>query len=255
MDMPTLVVGKTSIPYTVTRSKTAMRRRVHVTPDKVEVIVPHSNTADDIEAFVYRKRRWIFDETEVMKERLARRNTIARFVTGAKIPYRGRQMRLKIETTDDTLVDVQYRNGFVISVPTTAPKSSHDALIEDALRLWLKKRLRGDVESFLSHYAKTHDLRPKGLRIKAQKHLWGSCGQDRIVNLNWHLIFAPKAVLEYAVVHELCHLRHRNHDKAFWSLVGSIMPDYEARKTWLERNEHMLGLERIAESVPKRQKK
>jgi predicted metal-dependent hydrolase len=54
------------------------------------------------------------------------------------------------------------------------------------------------------------------VRIKDQKHVWGSCGPDRIVNLNWHLIFAPKTVLEYAVVHELCHLRHRNHDRSFW---------------------------------------
>jgi hypothetical protein len=56
----------------------------------------------------------------------------------------------------------------------------------------------------------------QGVRIKDQKHVWGSCGPDRIVNLNWHLIFAPKTVLEYAVVHELCHLRHRNHDRSFW---------------------------------------
>jgi len=249
MDMPTLIVGQTSIPYTVTRSKTAMRRRVHITPDKVELIAPEASTREENEAFVYKKRRWIFDETEMMKERLARRNTIARFVTGAKIPYRGRQMRLRVKATEDTLVDVQYRNGFIISVPATAPKSSHDALFEDALRLWLRKRLRGDVESFLSQYGKSHDLRPKGLRIKAQKHLWGSCGQDRIVNLNWHLIFAPKSVLEYAVVHELCHLRHRHHDQSFWSLVGSIMPDYEARKTWLERNEHMLNLEKVSETI------
>ncbi|PCI37999.1 MAG: metal-dependent hydrolase [Rhodospirillaceae bacterium] len=241
----TLVVGKTLIPYTVRRSKTAMRRRVHITPDRVELITPESSTSEEDEAFIYKKRRWIFDETEIMKERLAQRNTIARFVTGAKIPYRGRQMRLRIETTDDTIVDVQYRNGFIISVPATTAKASRDALIEDALRLWLRKRLRSDVETFVSQYSKSLDLRPNGLRIKAQKHLWGSCGQDRIINLNWHLIFAPKTILEYAVVHELCHLRYRNHDKSFWSLVGSIMPDYEKRKAWLEQNEHMLGFEKI----------
>lgn len=247
--MSTLRVGQTSITYTVTRSKAASRRRILVTPDKVELITPAASTDEDNAAFMHHKRRWIFDETEKMKERLSRRNTIARFVTGAKIPYRGRQMRLRIETTDDTLVNVQYRNGFIIAVPIKTPKRSRDALIEDALRLWLKKQLRGDVEAFTTHYAQAHELRPRGLRIKAQKHLWGSCGQDRIVNLNWHLIFAPKSVLEYAVVHELCHLRHRNHDKAFWSLVGSILPDYEARKTWLERNEHMLTLEKIEPAI------
>lgn len=247
--MPTLVVGKTEIPYRVTSSKAAMRRRVRVTPDDVEVIVPEGNATDDIEAFVHRKRRWIFDETEKMKERLAERHRIGRFVSGAKIPYRGRQIPLRVVTTDDTLADVQYRNGFIVSVPAGVAQSSRDALIEDALRLWLRKRLRTDVEAFVRRYGGQYDLGPRGVRIKDQKHLWGSCGQDRIVNLNWHLIFAPKSVLEYAVVHELCHLRHRNHDKAFWSLVGSILPDYEIRKTWLERNEHMLGFEKVSEAM------
>src|SRR3954464_9172769 len=80
---------------------------------------------------------------------------------------------------------------------------------------------------------------------KEQKHVWGSCGIDRTINLNWHLIFAPRTVLEYAVVHELCHLRHRTHDQAFWTLVGTILPDWEVRKAWLDRNEHFLKLQRV----------
>jgi len=52
-------------------------------------------------------------------------------------------------------------------------------------------------------------------------------------------------VLEYAVVHELCHLRHRNHDPAFWTLVGTILPDWEVRKAWQDRNEHLLKLRRV----------
>jgi hypothetical protein len=85
----------------------------------------------------------------------------------------------------------------------------------------------------------------QGCRIKDQKHVWGSCGIDRVVNLNWQLVFAPRTVLEYAVVHELCHLRHRNHDRSFWGLVGTILPDWEARKVWLDQNEHVLTLRRM----------
>jgi len=73
----------------------------------------------------------------------------------------------------------------------------------------------------------------------------GSCRIDQTINLNWHLIFAPRTVLEYAVVHELCHLRHRNHDPAFWRPVGTFLPDWEVRKAWLDRNEHFLKLQRV----------
>jgi len=51
--------------------------------------------------------------------------------------------------------------------------------------------------------------------------------------------------LEYAVVHELCHLRERNHDEAFWRLIGTLLPDWDRRKAWLDQNERFLMLRRI----------
>jgi len=102
------------------------------------------------------------------------------------------------------------------------------------------------VEEIIRRLGHPNDLKPRRHEIKDQKHLWGSCGHDRSINLNWQLIFAPKSVLEYAVVHELCHLRHRNHDTSFWSLVGGILPDWETRKAWLDRNEHMLEIGKLA---------
>jgi predicted metal-dependent hydrolase len=170
---------------------------------------------------------------------------VSHFVTGAKIPYRGRLMRLKVEPYDGTLVEVSYRNGFIVRYPHTLSEASRDVLVEDALRLWLRKRLREDVAAFVRQHGEPNGLKPKRIEIKDQKHLWGSCGTDRVVNLNWHLIFAPKTVLEYAVVHELCHLRYRTHDRDFWGLVGSILPDWEGRKAWLDRNEQFLELRRV----------
>jgi predicted metal-dependent hydrolase len=243
--MPVLTVGDSQIPYDLKRSDTATRARLTVTPDAVEVVVPVTATEEDIAAVLHRRRGWLVEQTRRMRDLAAKANTVRRFVTGAKIPYRGRLMRLRVEPTDDTLVEVTYRNGFLIGCPRTVSEASRDVLIESALRLWLRKRLREDVAEMVKRHGEARDLKPKRVQIKDQKHLWGSCGQDRGVNLNWHLIFAPKTVLEYAVVHELCHLRHRNHDRGFWSLVGSILPDWESRKDWLDRNEHFLNLERV----------
>ena len=80
-----------------------------------------------------------------------------------------------------------------------------------------------------------HDLLPAAVRVKEQKHLWGSCSAKGRVNLNWRLIFAPPAVFEYVVVHELCHLREAHHQAPFWRLVGEILPDFEQRRRWLKR--------------------
>jgi len=242
--MPVLTVGSTEITYNLKRSTSARRARITVTPDEIEVVVPENATDDQIARALHRRRAWIFEQSRTMRDRVAQSHTVHRFVAGAKIPYRGRLMRLTVTTGTDSLVQVAFRNGFFVEYPATASVNARDSLIETALRLWLRKRVRDDVTGFVRQHAR-QGLTPKGVQIKDQKHLWGSCGHDRVVNLNWRLIFAPKPVLEYAVVHELCHLRHRNHDAEFWRLVGSIIHDWEGRKLWLERNEHLLGFERV----------
>ncbi|KJS40007.1 MAG: metal-dependent hydrolase [Rhodospirillaceae bacterium BRH_c57] len=243
--MPILTIGDTEIPYDLKRSDVATRARLTVTPGRVEVVVPMTASDDDIAAVLHRRRGWLIEQTRRMKELSAKTNTVRRFVSGAKVPYRGRLMRLRVEQTDGTLVKVTYKNGFIIGCPRTTSDESRDDLIESAFRLWLRKRLREDVAEMIRRHGEPNGLKPRRIEVKDQKHIWGSCGQDRVVNLNWHLIFAPKTVLEYAVVHELCHLRHRNHDTGFWGLVGSILPDWESRKAWLDRNEHFLNLRRV----------
>lgn len=243
--MPVLTVGSVGIPYVLRRSDAATRARITVTPDSVEVVVPTAAGDDEIAGVLHRRRAWLFEQTRAMAERMARSNAVRRFVSGAKIPYRGRLMRLRVEPSDDTLVSVTYRNGFLVGCPCSLAPASRDDLIESALRLWLRKRLRQDVADLVRRHGEPNGLRPRDVGIKDQKHVWGSCGIDRIVNLNWQLVFAPRTVLEYAVVHELCHLRHRTHDRAFWGLVGTILPDWDARKAWLERNEHFLTLRRV----------
>ncbi|MBO1906556.1 M48 family metallopeptidase [Microvirga sp. 3-52] len=243
--MPVLTVGTTDISYTLKRSGAARRARITVTPGAVEVVVPTSATDDEIAGVLHRRRERLLDQTRSMASRVTMTPKVAHFVTGAKIPYRGRLMRLRDEPSDGSFVEVSFRNGFLVGCPRAMLETSRDPLIESALRLWLRKRLREDVTAFVRQHGEPNGLKPTRLEIKSQKHLWGSCGRDRVVNLNWQLIFAPKTVLEYAVVHELCHLRHRTHDQAFWNLVGSILPDWESRKTWLDRNEHFLELQRV----------
>lgn len=249
--MPVLTIGDAEIPYSLLRSDTATRARITVTPERVEIVVPTAATDAEIAGVLHRRRAWLFEQTSGMAERMAKSNAVRRFVSGAKIPYRGRLMRLRVEPCDDTLVSVAYRNGFLVGCPRSLAPASHDELIESALRLWLRKRLRQDVADLVRRHGEPNGLKPRGVRIKDQKHVWGSCGIDRIVTLNWQLVFAPRTVLEYAVVHELSHLRHRNHDRPFWGQVATILPDWEVRKAWLDQNEHVLMLRRIEpEGVP-----
>ena len=247
--MPLFRIGEAEFDYTLRRSPTAKKASITVTPQSFELLVPDSATEAQIEAVLHRRRAWILNTARHMGQRAEAQVRVYSFVTGAKVPYRGRMARLTIEPFDGPLVEVSFCNGFVIRKPTHLGPDSTDPVIESGLRLWLKRRVRDDAREFVRQHGERLGLKPRGIQIKDQKHMWGSCGQDRQINLNWHLVFAPKPVLEYAVVHEMCHLRHRNHEPEFWSLVGSILPDWEARKDWLDKNEHMLGWEKVEPSV------
>lgn len=74
------------------------------------------------------------------------------------------------------------------------------------------------------------------ITLRQQKTRWGSCSANGNLNFNWLLILAPPDVLDYVVVHELCHRRQMNHSQAFWNEVSAVLPDYEEQKKWLKDN-------------------
>lgn len=233
--MPTLQIGRKEIAYELRRSATASQRRITITPDNVEVLVLTGDDDDDIAAFLERKRQWMFNTVREMERITATRHGVPRFITGSKIPYRGRNMSLTVRRTDAERAAVTYRNGFTVDLPHWAGDNS-DQLVASELKHWLKQRVRRDVQEIAAHYGKRFGLVPRSIRTTDLAHGWGSCGPEGNVLINWHLNFAPRKVLEYVVAHELAHLRHRSHGPDFWRLLERIAPDYQAPKAWLERH-------------------
>lgn len=80
------------------------------------------------------------------------------------------------------------------------------------------------------------------ISIRGQKTRWGSCSAKGTLSFNWRLMLAPPAVLDYVVVHELCHLTHMDHSKDFWALVERVCPDYRTHRKWLKEHGHELVL-------------
>ena len=78
-------------------------------------------------------------------------------------------------------------------------------------------------------------LHPTGLRVSDTRAQWGSCSARGVVQLCWRLVCAPPEVMRYVVIHELCHLRHRNHGPQFWALVAAHCPSYSAHRAWLRQ--------------------
>ncbi|WP_430641475.1 M48 family metallopeptidase [Bradyrhizobium centrolobii] len=193
---------------------------------------------EEIDAFLRRKRRWLFNAVRELEARAATRPVVSRFATGSKVPYRGRMVRLTVRRHDGPHIEISYRRGLVVDVPSWVRT---DSAIATEIAVWLKQRVRRDVREIASVYQTKFDLRPRSIRVADMRGGWGSCGPSGSLTVSWLLIFAPRSVLEYVVAHELAHLKHRSHGRAFWSYLRSIMPSYEKPKAWLEVHQSSLN--------------
>lgn len=237
--MPTIQIGQAEIAYELRRSATAAERRITVTPGHVEVMALTTDGDDDIAGFLDRKRQWLFNTMRDMERITAGRHAVPRFMTGSKIPYRGRNMSLTVRRTDAERATVTYRNGFIVDLPHWTGDDP-DQLVASELKHWLKQRARRDVNEIAAAIGKKHGLTPRSIRVADFANGWGSCGPEGNVLINWHLIFAPRKVLEYVVAHELAHLRVRSHGAEFWRKLGHLTPDFEQSRSWLERHQATL---------------
>lgn len=238
--MPALRIGRAEIRYELLRSATASQRKITVTPGRVEVLALTTDDNDAIAGFLRRKRQWVFDTVREMERITVNRHEVPRFMTGSKIPFRGRHMPLTVRRSDAERIAIAYRNGFVIDLPCWAGADS-DQLVASELKLWLKQRIRRDVADIAAVQGKRSGLVPRSIRAADFTNGWGSCGPEGNILINWHLVFAPKKVLEYVVAHELAHLRHRTHGPEFWEFLRGLSPGFDIAQAWLRRHEAMLS--------------
>ena len=100
----------------------------------------------------------------------------------------------------------------------------------------LKKETMTKVESRAAYFAKLVGVEYGRIAVRAQHTRWGSCSSRGNLNFNCLLCLMPPEVLDYIVVHELCHRKHMNHSAAFWAEVERILPDHAKYKKWLKEN-------------------
>jgi len=112
-----------------------------------------------------------------------------------------------------------------------------------------KKAARAKLEARTAYYHAVTGGNYTSITIRDQKTRWGSCSSRGTLSFNYRLIYAPPEILDYVVVHELCHLTHMNHSKDFWNMVASIMPDYRERRKWLKDHGHELTLQNHLKSM------
>lgn len=190
--------------------------------------MPRRASPREVEAFIAASRDWI-DRTL------------------ARIPRHGPAATLTLpEVIDLPACDGFWRVEYLpgepgLSVLREGPSggrlrvAARDPEARRQLRDWLLRQGRRILPGRVEHIGEMTGLRPDAVSVRRQRTRWGSCSARRRISLNCALLFLPRDLVDYLIVHELCHLRHMNHSRRFWSLVESIRPDSPARERALSR--------------------
>lgn len=208
----------------------------------VVVRAPQRVNESQIQEIVLKKAPWILGKMKTMRELVASPQE-KEFVSGESFLYLGRHYRLKVFKAKEPLSKVSLVEGrFKIHVDSSLDDETRERAMRDALAEWYVVHAYQHLRERVCLYASKVDAHPSRIVVKRQSKRWGSCTKNKVVAFNWKIIMAPMSVVDYVVVHELCHMRMRDHSPDFWGLLRSVLPDYEERRTWLRINGRKLSL-------------
>lgn len=131
-------------------------------------------------------------------------------------------------TTECFFISTKYKDNL-----NKQKKLISNYLIEQASTILTKR---------VDYFATLMQLSPSSLSLTNSKRLWGSCGQNDDIKLNWRLVMTSPDIIDYVVVHELAHIVEFNHSANFWKIVQSLIPDYKEKRNLLKKGDFLLNL-------------
>ncbi|MEW6998988.1 M48 family metallopeptidase [Colwelliaceae bacterium BS250] len=238
--------------YQLVRSAKRRTISLQVKASKVRVLAPAHIPESAISQFVQQKSTWLWKK--ISEQQSVTDNKQRSFETGDIFYYLGQPLTLIIKYAAQQYVDIDNEatsskysihinnlQQLVItfnSEPITLAKQTF--LVKSILHDWLLQQAQIYLANRISQLQIMTGLQISALKIRHYKTRWGSCDAKQRINLNWLLIMAPKDVIDYVIIHELCHLRHLNHSAQFWLLVKSFYSDIAGAKHWLKQHQSHL---------------
>ena len=218
----------------IVRSKRRKTLALAVNQGQVKVRMPERMALHHAESFIALKSDWI-------KKQLAQYPAPSprHYSNGENLLFLGQPLQLVVVSSAqatgiekrDMKLCIQHRHA----TPSIAQ-------LKKLLSNWYQQQAEEYLSLRVSQLASATGLIPRTLQIKTYKARWGSCHRDGSIQLNWKLLMAPPSIIDYVIIHELCHLKQHNHSPAFWKLVEQFHPDYRSHRAWLKSHGHQLNL-------------
>lgn len=203
----------------------------------IEIRVPYKTSQRQIDAFFKEKTPWV---QKIMTERERRLPgepiQSKQFVSGETFLYLGEGYPLELCNMNGRRDAIILLYGKFLLDEKMAGKA------KEIFVNWYKKRARDLFVERVAHYSRRLSLLSEGIKITSAFSRYGSCSPHNRLLFTWRLMMAPLVVIDYVIIHELIHIKVKNHSKEFWESVRVAMPDFRTHKRWLKDNGHSLKL-------------
>ncbi len=211
----------------VVRTRRRKTASIKVIDGLVQAIVPDQLSNARVEELIQKRTSWIRRKLQEQSQVVTPKPK--EYVSGESFTYLGRNYRLKI--LSDGNRGVKLIGGYL---EVGVAKKTKEGYIWNSLIDWYENHALERLTEKTTRYAGIMGVSPNSISVRNYKSRWGSCSSRGDISYNWRIIIAPHRIVDYVVVHELCHLKHPNHSPAYWRSVKREMPDYNECRQWLK---------------------
>jgi predicted metal-dependent hydrolase len=220
-------MGEEELSVRVRESNRAKTARIIVGPQRpLEVIVPAGVGDDEVDVLLEEKRSWVEWKVNAARTIAARPPQLGLDRPGVAW-LEGEALPVVVTGTGRSIARVRDGRVEVDGDPRVATA---------ALGRWYRREARRRIGDAVAREAERLGFSYGSLGVRDPRTRWGSCSRNGHVSVSWRLVMAPADVLEYIVVHELCHLREPSHSKAFWRLLDVARPGWQEQTRWLREH-------------------
>lgn len=237
MTEETFLYKEHTYPIRFVRKKSAARYILKVKSLEVYVTLPPRGTLKVARELILKHRRWVEEQLDIHSS-LPKPPCFTN--TTQQVYLFGEKYQVALSNIDHSLTSKKYSFQVCsidkkVTLFHTAYNSGSKALAH-CFESWYKEILSTLINELLEKIDQSLKKGYKKFSLRKQRTLWGSCSSTGTLSFNLALALLPKDVIEYVVIHELCHLTHRNHSSSFWNLVAQYCPEYQKHEDFLRRS-------------------
>ena len=222
------IINANNITISIVRTRRKNSMSLTIKKGEVRVLVPKRINRALIEAFVNDKTDWISQNLQYREQEEKPEPHL--YIEGESFLYLGVERTLKLVTGSRKDIILDEDSITLCSSKPLTPNS-----IKNRLKKWYQTQAQLYLAKRTKTFAALLVVKPKLINTRTYRARWGCCSNKKEITYNWQIIMAPERIIDYVIVHELCHIKQHNHSPTFWALVEQQMPDYKERKQWLDK--------------------